>query len=505
MPKSFNTILDECLELILSGQSDLEGCLTRYPQHAERLRELLEPALLLRQEPHTPPSADMVRRGQNRLMQAVQQQHFRLAARGPVRRALDMIIHPFRFGGLRWAGAMATVVTLLVVGGGVTAASGDTVPGDALYPVKKATERVRMAFAFSNSRKATLQIGLAERRMVEMVKLAERGDTDPLPKLILGLQSHLTKTTTLTNVGNVDSTDGFAQRLDQSALMNLEHLQYAVESAPPHLRAALADAFNTSALAYGDALESTTGRIDTPPPGEGMGTIQVFAKDPPPLGLDHVFVEIGEVQAYKVASPARQWVTIVDQPVSFDLMRIAEVQRFLGSRNVEPGVYTQVRFEIQGVTAVLGGVEHTVEVPGKVMVLVRPFRVDEGQITSVLLYWNGARSILSTGEGHFRLKPRVALHVQMPFMDTHPRDTRLPQFQDRPGESATMEPQLVRAELVGEIERIEGDFWIVRGHRVEVTAQTRIGGTPAVGLPAIVELELQPDGSFIATEITVGK
>ncbi|MBI2855558.1 MAG: DUF4382 domain-containing protein [Chloroflexi bacterium] len=503
MPKSFGTILDDCLELILSGQSDLEGCLARYPQHRERLRELLEPALLLRQETLTPPSADTLRRGRSRLLQAVQQGRFSRAARGPAQRVWAMIAHPFCRGRLRWVGAMATVVALLVVGGGVTAASGDAVPGDALYPVKKATERVRLAFAFSDARQARLQIGLAERRIEEMVELAERGDADSLPRLIRGLQSHLTETRKLAGVVSVDGTGSLAQRLDRSALIHLESLQYAVESAPPHLRAALADAFNLSASAYGDALESTMERVNTPLPAEGMGKIQVFAKDPPSLDLEHVFVEIREIQAHKAAGPASQWVTVVGQPVSFDLMRITEVQRFLGSRDVEPGLYTQIRFAISRVIAVAEGKEHAVEVPGGVLALVRPFRVEEGQTTSLLLDWDGARSLLSTGAGQFSLRPRVALHIQMPLMEMHPRDAGPTQIQDRPGERDTVERQLERAEFEGAIERIERGSWLIRGHKVEVTAQTQIGGIPAVGLPAIVELELHPDGSFIATEINV--
>ena len=44
--KQFNTILDECLERLLTGQETVEQCLQRYPEYATELEPLLRTATI---------------------------------------------------------------------------------------------------------------------------------------------------------------------------------------------------------------------------------------------------------------------------------------------------------------------------------------------------------------------------------------------------------------------------------------------------------------------------
>lgn len=75
---------------------------------------------------------------------------------------------------------MAIVLIIaLLVGGGVSAASQNALPGDALYGVKVGfTEEVRAAFAFSEEAKARFEAQRAERRLQEAEKLAAQGRLD---------------------------------------------------------------------------------------------------------------------------------------------------------------------------------------------------------------------------------------------------------------------------------------------------------------------------------------
>lgn len=67
------------------------------------------------------------------------------------------------------------ILTLLGGGAGATYASQNALPGDTLYPIKIASEKVETALAFSDSRDAKLHLDFATRRLSEINKLAEKG------------------------------------------------------------------------------------------------------------------------------------------------------------------------------------------------------------------------------------------------------------------------------------------------------------------------------------------
>ncbi|MEK7479684.1 MAG: DUF5667 domain-containing protein, partial [Patescibacteria group bacterium] len=78
------------------------------------------------------------------------------------------------------AAVPALVLILLIGGGGVSYAAEGTLPGDLLYPVKiTVNESVRGALAFSPQSKAKWHATAAERRMVEVETLADRGTLTP--------------------------------------------------------------------------------------------------------------------------------------------------------------------------------------------------------------------------------------------------------------------------------------------------------------------------------------
>lgn len=67
----------------------------------------------------------------------------------------------------------ATIVLLLTLGGSLTA-SASSLPGDALYPVKRAVERVALAVERDPAQKADRHLLYAERRLSELATLLQR-------------------------------------------------------------------------------------------------------------------------------------------------------------------------------------------------------------------------------------------------------------------------------------------------------------------------------------------
>jgi len=73
----------------------------------------------------------------------------------------------------RLTAALLSILILLGGGATVLAAQG-TIPGEALYPLKRAAERVLLAVPASAEQKVGLQARLAERRLQEVAKLFDK-------------------------------------------------------------------------------------------------------------------------------------------------------------------------------------------------------------------------------------------------------------------------------------------------------------------------------------------
>ncbi len=69
----------------------------------------------------------------------------------------------------------ASVAIVFFVGWGVTTLSAQATPGDWMYPVKRAIERVRLILAVNADDEAELRITFSDRRLAEAVKRLERG------------------------------------------------------------------------------------------------------------------------------------------------------------------------------------------------------------------------------------------------------------------------------------------------------------------------------------------
>jgi hypothetical protein len=77
-----------------------------------------------------------------------------------------------------WSVAVAAVLILVLTGSSTVIASSNALPDEPLYPVKLATEDMRLAFAVSDTQKAQIHTQLAETRAVEVETMADQGKTE---------------------------------------------------------------------------------------------------------------------------------------------------------------------------------------------------------------------------------------------------------------------------------------------------------------------------------------
>ena len=177
--KEFDDILNECLDRLLIKSDTVEQCLASYPEQADELKPLLQVAMATKQASAIQPHPDFRARARYQFHSALQEME------GKRSRPL-----------FSWLPQWATVVTialvfLLVAGGGTVAAAGNSMPDSPLYPVKLATEQVRLTLTFSDMDKAELYAKLADKRVAEIVRMVNKDKPEQVERAAQRLNIHL--------------------------------------------------------------------------------------------------------------------------------------------------------------------------------------------------------------------------------------------------------------------------------------------------------------------------
>lgn len=158
----FENILDECLDRLASGET-LEQCLQSYPEQAAQLEPLLQMAQAVIKASAILPRAEFKARARYEFRSALQ-------AEATKRR------QPLFSLRRRWSVALMVVSILLLAGGGTVVAASSSMPDSPLYPVKLAAEQVQLTLTPSDMGKARLCAVLADRRVAEIICMADKGD-----------------------------------------------------------------------------------------------------------------------------------------------------------------------------------------------------------------------------------------------------------------------------------------------------------------------------------------
>src|SRR5690606_30338077 len=133
---------------------------------------LVEVARRLAETPPVELSDAALARIEARLMAHVDAlERFQPAASRPRRTTTPRIVRLLAY-------AAAACLVLVMLAGGATVASADSLPGDALYGVKRAVEQVRLALV-TGADEAALRVELAERRLDEFAALLSRDEVYP--------------------------------------------------------------------------------------------------------------------------------------------------------------------------------------------------------------------------------------------------------------------------------------------------------------------------------------
>ena len=164
------------LDRLLRGEASLDACVAEYPEHHERLRDMLVVALDLQALAPLPLDRQAVERGARLIDDELQHLRARLDRQPEPASAWERLTWWFpRFMPVRMAGLAAAFAIALIAYGGVTLAAVNSGPDSALYGYRLTLEELRIGFA-PNEEKAYLYLDTAEQRLREIESAAGVGD-----------------------------------------------------------------------------------------------------------------------------------------------------------------------------------------------------------------------------------------------------------------------------------------------------------------------------------------
>lgn len=205
MEKDLEKILDDCIDELRNGGS-VESILPKYPEYISEIKPLLELVQAMEQLPKPEPSADAV----SAALVSVGEQ---IAHLHPVRPLVETStvgrvesprlkknrrsVYGRLFQQPRLAWTLSAVFALVLIFMGISTVSANSVPGDILYPLKLATEKVSFLLAFSSERKAELRLTFSEQRTKEIRRVLQKSgklDEGLLNAMLKEAQSALEET-----------------------------------------------------------------------------------------------------------------------------------------------------------------------------------------------------------------------------------------------------------------------------------------------------------------------
>jgi len=158
----------------------------------------------------------------------------------------------------------------------------------------------------------------------------------------------------------------------------------------------------------------------------GSGTLRMALKDSPFTDAKALLVTVSQVEVHKSDTPDGAWITIVGEKTC-DIKRLATAQAALGSQPLDSGHYTQVRLVVRRAVIdfenettgdpcavpappeVLPSNQANVTIPSGEVKLIRGFDVPEGETKTMLLDFDGDKSVHQLGTGQYSMSPVVSV------------------------------------------------------------------------------------------------
>jgi Domain of unknown function (DUF4382) len=155
----------------------------------------------------------------------------------------------------------------------------------------------------------------------------------------------------------------------------------------------------------------------------GSGTLRMTLKDGPFSDAKALLVTFSEVDVHKSDTPDGAWIKIAGTHTC-DLKRLETAQAPLGAQTLDSGHYTQVRLVVTSAVVYFenptteadpcavtapGGKSAEVTIPSGEVKLIHGFDVPEGDTKTMLLDFDGDKSVHQTSDQKYMMSPVISV------------------------------------------------------------------------------------------------
>ncbi|QQG48177.1 MAG: DUF4382 domain-containing protein [archaeon] len=138
-----------------------------------------------------------------------------------------------------------------------------------------------------------------------------------------------------------------------------------------------------------------------------MGTLAVGVTDSPiPSNVTHIFLTITNIV---LQGESNSTVTFAVNATTFDLLKLNNITKMLGSQSVPAGNYTMIRFNVTSAIATIAGSNVTLNVPSgqvKVPLTTQKLVVKPGEKTTIVL---DITPVMTNVSASYNLRPVVTV------------------------------------------------------------------------------------------------
>jgi hypothetical protein len=150
----------------------------------------------------------------------------------------------------------------------------------------------------------------------------------------------------------------------------------------------------------------------TAPPTVRSGSLEVWVTDAPGE-VQRLDVTISELQVHRAGDDTAEdgdWITVISDNRTFDLIALRDVQELLGEEQLEVGHYTQIRLNVDEVT--VDKVQAEIKLPSgdDRLMLVGQFEI-KADCTTVLTLDFDAYASLDFEDGKITFEPKPTLKL----------------------------------------------------------------------------------------------
>ena len=186
MERDIELLLDNCINEMRNGKS-IDECIAEHPQYASQLRPLLRLVQKIETLPQPEPAPEAISGTLINIGYHIAQHSMTPEKPTAVEklRKKSSIFNIIRRPKIAWAFSAAFL--FLVVLFSAATISANSVPGDILYPLKLATEKVKFLLTFNSEKKAELRLTFSDKRLQEMIAIFQHSgklDTTLLKEML---------------------------------------------------------------------------------------------------------------------------------------------------------------------------------------------------------------------------------------------------------------------------------------------------------------------------------